>query len=182
MTRSRRRLTALLGPVALPVVCAALLTGLLSAWVATGGGGTLRKMPLKFELAAISSPPASPGAPGAATYLVIKNLAGPDQLLSAQAKASRRIVFARRGTALTGTPLTGTGPVGTGPVGTGPGGTLPALAIPGQSTTSLSPLGADMVLIGPRALQVGQTVPVTLTFRHAGRITVEFTVTPPGTP
>jgi Copper chaperone PCu(A)C len=59
---------------------------------------------------------------------------------------------------------------------------VPALAIAARSTTSLSPLGPDIVLIDPAALQVGATVPVTLTFRHAGRITVEFTVTPPGTP
>jgi copper(I)-binding protein len=163
MTGSRAR--ALVRPVAVPVACAALLTGLLSAWVATGGGGRLRPMPFKFELAAISSPSAAPGVPGAATYLVIKNLAGPDQLLSARAPVSRRVVLARRGT---------------GPLGAGD--TLRALPIPARTTTSLSPLGADIVLIAPAALQVGATVPVTLTFRHAGKITVDFAVTPAGTP
>jgi copper(I)-binding protein len=164
MTGSRR-LTALVRPVAVPVACAALLTGMLSAWVATGGGGTLRRLPFKFELAAISSPAASPGTQGAATYLVIKNLAGPDQLLSVRAPVSRRVVLARRGT----------GPLRAGNM-------LPALAIPAGSTTSLDPLGADIVLIDPSALPIGATVPVTLTFRHAGRITVDFTVTPAGTP
>lgn len=163
MTGSRG-LTALVRPVAVPVACAALLTGLLSAWVGAGGGGTLRRLPFRFELAAISSPAASPGGQGAATYLVIKNLAGQDELLSARARVSRRAILARRGTE---------------PLGTG---TLPALAIPAGSTTSLSPLGADIVLIDPGALQVGTTVPVTLTFRHAGPITVDFTVTPAGTP
>jgi len=165
MSRPSGALATLVRPVALPVACAVLLTGLLSAWVSTGGGGTLRRMPLKFELAAISSPPASASASGAATYLVIKNLAGPDQLLSARASVSRRVVFARRGTESIGT-----------------GGTLPALPILARSTTSLSPLGADLVLVGSGALQVGETVPVTLTFRHAGRITVDFVVTPAGTP
>jgi copper(I)-binding protein len=163
MTGSRA-LSVLVRPVAVPVACAALLTGLLSAWVATGGGGTLRRLPFKFELAAISSPPASPRGQDAATYLVIKNLAGPDELLSARAQGTRRAVLARRGTGAPGT------------------GTLPALAIAARSITSLSPLGPDIVLIDPAALQVGATVPVTLTFRHAGPITVEFTVTPPGTP
>ena len=79
MTRPSGSLTDLVRPVAVPVVCAALLTALLSVWVVTGGGGTLRKMPLKFELAAIASPAASPGTSSAATYLVIKNLAGPYQ-------------------------------------------------------------------------------------------------------
>jgi periplasmic copper chaperone A len=169
MTRSRA-MTALVRPVTAPIACAVLLTGLLSAWVATGGGGTLRRMPLKFELAAIPSPPASSSAHGAATaattYLVIKNLGGGDALLSAQAPTSRRVVLVRRG--------------GAQPPGVG--GTLRALAIPGQSTTSLSPFGADLVLMSPHPLQVGETVPVTLTFRRAGRITVQFTVTPAGTP
>jgi copper(I)-binding protein len=169
MTGSRA-LGALVRPVAVPVACAALLTGLLSAWVATGGGGTLRRLPFTFELAAVSSPAATAGVPDAATYLVIKNLAGRDELLSAQAPVSRRIVLARRGSE-----FSGTGPHDAA-------GTLPALAIPARSTTSLSPLGADIVLIAPGALQVGATVPVTLTFRHAGRITVDFTVTAAGTP
>jgi periplasmic copper chaperone A len=164
-----RALTVLVRPVAVPVACAALLTGLLSAWVATGGGGTLRRLPFKFELAAVSSPAASAGRPDAATYLVIKNLAGPDELLSARATVSRRAVLARRGTDFPGAQPPGTG-------------TLPALAIPARSTTSLSPLGADIVLIDPGALQVGAMVPVTLMFRHAGRITVDFMVTPAGTP
>jgi hypothetical protein len=55
------------------------LTGLLSAWVAAGGGGTLRRMPLQFTLTAISSPrqAASPRGPATAApaYLIIKNLA-----------------------------------------------------------------------------------------------------------
>ena len=164
MTGSRA-MTALVRPVAAPIACAAVLTGLLSTWVATGGGGTLRRMPLKFELAAVSAPGTQGAGTAAGTYLVIKNLGGPDELLSARAPASRRIVLTRRGTQ----PL-------------GADGMLQALPIPARSTTSLSPLGADLVLIGPGSLQVGQAVPVTLTFRHAGRITVQFTVTPPGTP
>jgi periplasmic copper chaperone A len=163
MTRPRAMIT-LARPVAAPIACAVLLTGLLSAWVAAGGGGTLRRMPLKFELAAISAPGAQGAGTAAATYLVIKNLGGPDELLSARAPASGRIVLARRGTQ---------------PFGAG---VLPELAVPGQSTTSLSPLGADIVLISPSPLQVGDTVPVTLTFRRAGKITVQFTVTPAGTP
>jgi copper(I)-binding protein len=164
MTESRA-MTALVRPVAAPIACAVALTGLLSAWVATGGGGTLRRMPLKFELAAISAPGVQGAGTAATTYLVIKNLGGSDELLSARAPASRRVVLARRGTQ----------PPGAGDL-------LRALAIPGRSTTSLSPLGADIVLISPGPLQVGDTVPVTLTFRDAGRVTVQFTVTPAGTP
>jgi copper(I)-binding protein len=157
-----RLMTALIRPVALPVACAALLTGLLSAWVATGAAGTLRSMPLQFQLAAIPSPGTGPSAT-AATYVVIRNEGSPDELLSAQATAASRVVLEN--------------------IGHSEGGqaALPGLPIP-AGTTSLSPFGPDIVLVAPRRLQVGATVPLTLTFRHVGKVTVEFTVTAPGTP
>jgi copper(I)-binding protein len=163
-----RSLARAAGPVAAPLACAVALTGLLSAWVATGGGGTLRRMPLQFTLTAISSPrsEASRGGPAATApaYLTIKNLGGPDELLSARAPAAR-VIFARRGTQ----PF-------------GAGATLAGLVIPGHAATSLSPFGPDIVLVRFRAMLIGSTLPVTLTFRHAGQITVDFTVTPAGTP
>jgi copper(I)-binding protein len=157
-----RVMTALIRPAALPVACAVLLTGLLSAWVTTGAAGTLRRMPLEFQLAAIPSPGSAPGAT-AATYVVIRNVGGPDELLSAQATAASRIVLENNGQAHGGHPI------------------LRGLAIP-AGTTSLSPFGPDIVLIAPRGLDVGESLPLTLTFRHAGRVTVEFTVTAPGSP
>ena len=156
------------GPIAAPLACAVALAGLLSVWVATGGGGTLRRMPLQFSLAAISSPrsPAVRGGPGptAPAYLTIKNLAGPDELLSARAPAGR-VILAGRGSQ----PL-------------GAGAHLTGLAIPGHAVTTLTPFGPDIVVIRPRAMPIGDSLPVTLTFRHAGQITVDFAVTPPGTP
>jgi copper(I)-binding protein len=163
-----RGLARAAGPVAAPLACAVALTGLLSVWVATGGGGTLRRMPLQFTLTAISSPRdhASHGgpAPTAPAYLTIKNLAGPDELLSARAPAGR-VILARRGNQ----PFAASAPV------TG-------LAIPGHAVTTLTPFGPDIVLVRPRDLLIGDTLPVTLTFRHTGQITVDFTVTPAGTP
>jgi copper(I)-binding protein len=163
-----RSLTRAAGPVAAPLACAVALTGLLSAWVATGGGGTLRRMPLQFALTAISSPryEASSGGPAATApaYLIIKNLGGPDELLSARAP-SGRVILARRGNQPFGTAATLTG-----------------LAVPGHTETSFSPFGPDLVLVRPSAMLIGDTLPVTLTFRHAGQITVDFTVTPAGTP
>jgi copper(I)-binding protein len=64
----------------------------------------------------------------------------------------------------------------------GPGMTLRQMAIPAHATLSLNPFGPDIVLQDPRSLTVGGSVPLILTFRHAGRITVYATVTPPGTP
>jgi len=155
-------MTGLLRSAALPVLCAVLLTGLLSAWVITGAAGTLRRMPLQFQLAAIPSPASTPGAP-APTYVVIRNVGGPDELLSVQATAASRVVLESSGDADIRQAI------------------LPGLAIP-AGTTSLSPFGPDIVLIAPHRLQVGATVPLTFTFRHAGRLTVEFTVTAPGSP
>ena len=51
-----------------------------------------------------------------------------------------------------------------------------------HGTVTLSPFGDDVVFLHPAPLQVGQLVPLTLTFRQAGRVTVEATVTPPGAP
>jgi copper(I)-binding protein len=161
-----RGLASLIRTVAAPVACAILLTGLLSVWVATGAGGTVRRMSLQFELAALPSLPSAhnPATP-ATTYLVIKNRGGPDELLSAQAPASPQIILARNGRE----------PRGAGAI-------QASLAIPAGATTSFSPFGPDIVLLRPHVLKIGETVPLTLTFRHAGKVTVQFTVTPPGTP
>jgi Cu+-exporting ATPase len=64
----------------------------------------------------------------------------------------------------------------------GPGITVRQVAIPAHGTLSLNPFGLDIVLQDPGSLTVGATVPLVLTFRHAGRVTVYAAVTPPGTP
>jgi hypothetical protein len=51
-----------------------------------------------------------------------------------------------------------------------------------HGTLSLSPFGLDIVLRDPGWLTVGASVPLVLTFRHAGPVTVCAAVTPPGTP
>jgi copper(I)-binding protein len=53
---------------------------------------------------------------------------------------------------------------------------------PAHAMLSLNPFGPDIVLQDPRSLTVGASVPLVMTFRHAGRVTVYATVTPPGTP
>jgi copper(I)-binding protein len=147
-----------------PVICAAALIGLLSAWVATGGAGTVSRVTIRIGQAAVALPSSS--APGqAATFLTITNLGGPDTLLSAQSPAASRVMFVRHdGSAA------------------GPGVALRQMAIPAHATLSLSPFGIDIVLQDPGSLAVGVSVPLVLTFRHAGRVTVDAAVTPPGTP
>jgi copper(I)-binding protein len=147
-----------------PVICAAALVGLLSIWVATGGAGTVSRVTIKVGLAAVTLPSSS--APGAAeTYMTITNLGGPDTLLSARSSAAGRVVFVRH----TGSAA-------------GPGTAVHQVAMPAHETLSLSPFGLDIVLQDPRSLAIGASVPLVLTFRHAGKVTVYATVTPPGTP
>jgi copper(I)-binding protein len=141
---------------AAPVVCAAALIGLLSAWVSAGGAGTIARVRIEVRLAAIPMTSfLSQGAPSSAhTYLTIRNLAGaPDELTGAASPAARRVTLT------------------TGPV-----------TIPAHGDVTLTPFGPDVTLAGVRHLVAGQRVPLTLVFRHAGRITVEATVTAPGTP
>jgi copper(I)-binding protein len=147
-----------------PVICAAALIGLLSAWVATGGAGTVSRVTIKVGQAAVTLP--SSAAPGqAATFLTITNLGGPDVLLSVRSPAAGRVTFVRHNGSAAG-----------------PGVRLRQLAIPAHATLSLNPLGLDIVLQDLRSLTVGGTVPLILTFRHAGRVTVDAAITPPGTP
>jgi copper(I)-binding protein len=147
-----------------PVICAAALIGLLSAWVATGGGGSISRVTIKVGQAAVTLP--SSAAPGqAAAFLTITNLGGPDTLLSVRSPAAARVTFVRHNGSAAG-----------------PGAALRRMAIPAHATLSLNPLGLDIVLQDPRSLSVGGTVPLILTFRHAGQVTVDATITPPGTP
>jgi copper(I)-binding protein len=147
-----------------PVICAAALIGLLSAWVITGGAGTVSRVTIRIGQAAVTLPSSS--APDqAATYLTITNLGGPETLLSARSPAASRVMFVRHdGSAA------------------GQGIAVRQVAIPAHGTLSLSPFGLDIVLQDPGSLTVGGSVPLVLTFRHAGRVTVDATVTPPGTP
>ena len=71
----------------------------------------------------------------------------------------------------------------TGPdPGTGPRTAVAGLAIPADGTLTLSPFGSDLVLVDPAPFETAGTVPLILTFRNAGTITVDATVTAPGTP
>ena len=62
----------------------------------------------------------------------------------------------------------------------------PRLARSGRRDGAARGAGArrpgPVVLLDPGSLSVGDGVPLVLTFRNAGRVTVDATVTPPGTP
>ena len=149
-----------------PLVCAAALIALLSGWVLAGGAGTITRVRVEVTLAAVPAQAFTARAAAGRTtpaYLVIRNLSGqPDELLSARSPAAARVELGRR-TAAGLAAVTG-------------------FPVPAHGTLTLSPFGSDLVLIGARPLQAGQTVPLTLVFRHAGQVNVNATVTPPGSP
>ena len=152
-----------------PVICALVLTGVLSGWVASGGAGTLTPVRLEITLAAVPMPAftaqAAAVAGPARLYLAIRNLGGTsDELIAVRAPVARQAVLTERD-----------GPGGT-PV------TVPALTVPAGGTLTLSPLGSDIVIEHPAAFESSRQVQLTLVFRRAGTITIGAPVTAPGTP
>jgi copper(I)-binding protein len=152
-----------------PVICAVVLIGLLAAWVATGGAGTLSRVRLQVTLAAVPmrafTPQAAASVGSATTFLTIRNLSGsPDELVAVRSPIARQVVLTVR-----------SGPDALRVV-------VSDLAIPAHGTLTLSPFGDDVVLRDPAPFESSPTVPLILTFRHAGTVTVEATVTAPGTP
>jgi len=146
-----------------------LLTGLLSAWVAAGGAGTLTRVQIRITLAAVPmrafTPQAAAAVGAAHTYLIIHNLAStPDELIAVRSPVAYHVVLTRRSSLA------------------GPATVVSGLAIPGNGTLTLSPLGDDVVLEDPTSYEGSRAVALTLVFRRAGQVTIDATVTAPGTP
>jgi copper(I)-binding protein len=157
----------LMRSAAVPLICVVVLLGLLTAWVVTGGAGTLTRVRLQITQAAVPmrsfTPRTATGA--ASTFLTIKNLTGTaDELLAVTSPIARRVVLTSR-----------VGPAGSPAV-------VSDLVIPAHGTLTLSPFGDDVVLRDPASYETRSTVPLTLTFRQAGTVTIAAAVTAPGTP
>lgn len=165
----RRRLAELGRAAVGPVVCAAVLVGLLAAWVAGSGAGTLTKVRIQVTLAAVPmrefTAKAAAAVGAAHVYLTIRNLAGtPDELLAVRSPLSSHVVLTEKA---------------------GPGArpaVVAGIAIPADAILTLSPLGDDAVLENPVPFEDRQSVPLTLVFRDAGQVTIDAPVTAPGTP
>jgi copper(I)-binding protein len=56
------------------------------------------------------------------------------------------------------------------------------LTVPAHGTLTLTPLGDDAVLENPASYERRASVPLVLTFRHAGKVSVTATVSAPGSP
>jgi copper(I)-binding protein len=155
--------------VAGPLICAVVLIGLLSAWVAASGAGTLTRVRLEVTLAAVPmrafTPKAADAIHEAGIYLTIRNLsATPDELIAVRSPVATHITLSTRdglGAAVTA---------------------VSALTIHGHGTLTLSPLTDDVVLENPAPFEDRGSVPLTLVFRDAGQITIDAPITAPGTP
>ena len=151
------------------MICAVVLTGLLSAWVIMGGAGTLTRVRLQVSVAAVPmrafTPQAAAAAGAATTFLTIRNLSGtPDELIAVRSPLARHVeLTARSGPAAPRTAVSG-------------------IAIPAHGTLTLTPFGDDVVLLDPAPFETRQSVPLTVIFRHAGTVTILAAVTAPGTP
>ena len=163
------RLAQVARAAAPPLISAILITGLLAAWVISGGAGSLTRIRVQITLAAVPMraylPRQASTIQRAPAYLTIRNLSSqPDELLSASTPIARHVI-------LTGPP--------------GPRGgrtTVAGLRIPAHSSITLSPLSDDVVLVDPAPYESDMTVPLILVFRHAGRVQVDAAVSAPGSP
>jgi hypothetical protein len=162
-------LSDLVRAAAIPVGCAVVLTGLLAAWVATGGAGTLHRVRLQVSQAAIPArgytASSAAAVHSAGLYLTIRNRTGqPDELTAVSSPASPRVVLTQRQA-----------------VG-GPRTVVRELTVPAHGTLRLTPFGDDVILENPVAYEARESVPLVLTFRHTGKLSVDAAVSAPGTP
>ena len=157
-------LTAAIRTVGPPVSAAALLICLLTCWVVSGGFGTVAQVRLDVVGATVPVP-ATPGL--TAAYFTVRNSGDQsDELISvrtADAAQSMLIENPTGGASGRMTPIQG-------------------VDIPAHGSATFGPFGDDIMLTGVPQLKVGQTVTLVLTFRDVGDVTVQATVTPPGTP
>ncbi|HEX4090410.1 MAG TPA: copper chaperone PCu(A)C [Trebonia sp.] len=152
-----------------PLVCAAVLVGLLSAWVAAAGVGSLTRVRIQVTVAAVPMRAFTPAAAGAiheaGTYLTIKNLGDTaDALIAVRSPVAANVAL--------------TESVSLGGART----PVSAFPIPAHSTLTLTPLTDDAVLAAPVPFEGRQSVPLTLVFRDSGQITIDAPVTAPDTP
>ena len=150
------------------MICAVVLIGLLTAWTASRGAGTLTRVQIQVTLATVPmrafTTQAADAVGTAQVYLVIRNLAAvPDELIAVHTPIAGRVIFTQGGLSSHQTQVAG-------------------LTVPAAGTLSLSPLTGGLVIEHPVPFENRRTVPLTLVFRHAGQVTVDAAVTAPFTP
>jgi len=146
-----------------PVSAAVLLICVLTAWVTSGGFGTVARVRIAVADATVPVP-ATPGL--TAAYLTIRNSGDEaDELLSVSTTSAGQTMLADNAST----------------DGSGSMTRLSGIEVPAHGSVSLDPFGTDVMLMNAHPLHVGQTVTLVLDFREAGEVTVQATVTAPGT-
>ena len=146
-----------------------MLIGLLSAWAAASGAGTLTRVRIEVTLAAV--PMRAFTFQGGGRHPHGGHIPDDQQPQRYPGRADRRAQPHRR--ARHARPERRPGGART---------QVGGLLIPAHGTLTLSPLTDDAVLENPAPFEDRATVPLTLVFRDAGVITIDAPVTAPGTP
>ncbi|MFD8320244.1 copper chaperone PCu(A)C [Kitasatospora purpeofusca] len=145
-----------------PVGAALVALALLSGWTAIGGAGTAR--PVEVGPGWLLLPSAG-GVPSTAAFFTVRNPGDiPDELTGASWEFGGKVTLKRhlhQGAAGSWAPVT-------------------ALEVPERGELAMSPEDADLMIINPPALKVGQWVEFTLTFRNSPEQKVKAEVRPPG--
>lgn len=106
-----------------------------------------------------------PAVPGETTaYLVIRNNDGPDRLIRVRTSVGGRVTFRA--------------PEGHGSLTMH---TIPAISVPGHNIIRLVPNSVHLLITGARPMHGGKEIRLTLTFAHAGVVSVVAQVTNPET-
>jgi len=156
-------MAAVVRAVGPPLTAAVVLIFVLTYWVTSGGFGTIAQV--RIDVVGATVPvPATPGL--TAAYLTIRNSGdAADELLSVSAAGADRTMLVQNST----------------DGGSGSMSQVSGIAVPAHGSTTLGPFGADIMIMDDHPLRAGQTITLVLTFRAAGEVTVQATVTPPGT-
>ncbi|MFF7588435.1 copper chaperone PCu(A)C [Kitasatospora purpeofusca] len=161
-TARRRRTVERLKVVGPPVGAAVVALALLSGWTALGGAGTAR--PVEVGPGWLLLPSAG-GVPATAAFFTVRNPGDiPDELTGASWEFGGKVTLKRhlhQGAAGSWAPVA-------------------ALEVPERGELAMSPEDADLMIINPPALKVGQWVEFTLTFRNSPELRVKAEVRPPG--
>jgi len=142
-----------------------VLAGGLAMVVAAGLAGCYARASaapsISLSTAFVPQPTAADRTVG---YLLIRNNGSRDRLVSARTSAGGRVTFAA-------------------PVRTGSSlvRAVPSIPIPAHSVVRMNPDGLHLIIAGARRMPGGMDITVTLTFAHAGPVSVTAQVTNPQT-
>lgn len=148
-----------------PLLAAGVVLALLAGWVATGGFGTIARERITVQGAAVVVP-STPGL--TAAYLTISDDgAHSDELVSVSTPVATQSMLMGESES----------------AGAGVMRQLGGIAVPAHASVTLGPYTEDVQLSGISASQLtlGRTIPLTLTFRNLGPITVQARVIASGT-